>query len=94
MKAETKIYHRIAFDLKKESDENEMNFDEVLIASFKTISYLCIMKKRILQYFGDKLLDFARKALDANDIELFQRVYDIGIMYDIICIYYFDVYLD
>jgi len=52
------------------------------------------MKKRILQYFGDKLLDFARKALDANDIELFQRVYDIGIMYDIICIYYFDVYLD
>jgi hypothetical protein len=31
MKEESKIYHRIIFDLKKESDENEMNFDEVII---------------------------------------------------------------
>ena len=52
------------------------------------------MKKRILQAIGDLILNAARKALDTNDLVLFQKIYDFGIMYDAMCIYYFDVYLD
>jgi|694.fasta_scaffold142743_7 hypothetical protein len=52
------------------------------------------MKKKILQYFANLILDLAKKAMDDNDSEAFHKIYNFGDWYDTMCVYYFDVYLD
>jgi hypothetical protein len=52
------------------------------------------MKKKILQKIADSILEAANKAVDNDDMVTFKSIYDFGVTYDYICIYYFDVYLD
>jgi len=52
------------------------------------------MKKIILQAIGDVILNAAKKALGADDMVTFKKIYDFGVSYDLMCIYYFGVYLD
>ena len=52
------------------------------------------MKKKILQYFANFIVVLAKKAMENNDSKAFQKLYNFGISYDTMCVYYFDVYLD
>jgi len=51
------------------------------------------MKKKILQYFANLILDLAKKVMDDNESKAFQNIYNFGIWYDTMCVYYFDVEL-
>ena len=54
-----------------------------------------VLKKGVLQFIGDTfIMKPLQSEFAANDIYLFNYLIHLGYVYDEICVYYFNVYLD
>ena len=56
--------------------------------------YLCLMRKKILQFIANSLIENLNMAISTDDADMFNYFLETALWYELFCLFVFDVELE